>query len=106
MGFPVSKGSLHAQPLALAGAPTQARHLGVDVRLIQKHQAVRLLAHARLTVACPDPALIAHVGTCALRRHQGLFYMRSRAGTGSARASREPPPPRVPPAALRRVRAW
>ncbi len=52
----------------------QARHLGVDGRLVQEHQPVRLLAHARLAVACPDPALIAHIGACALRRHQLFFY--------------------------------
>jgi hypothetical protein len=29
-----------------------------DVRPVEKHQSVRLLAHARLTVASPDPTLI------------------------------------------------
>jgi hypothetical protein len=48
----------------------QARHLGVDEGLVEEHQAVRLLAHARLAVGVPDPALIPHVGACALRRHQ------------------------------------
>jgi hypothetical protein len=43
---------------------------GVDVSLVQEHQAVRLLAHAGLTLGMPDPALIPHVGACALRRHQ------------------------------------
>jgi hypothetical protein len=52
----------------------QAGHLGVDGGLIEKDQAVRLLAHARLTLGVPDPALIPHVGTCALRRHQDFFY--------------------------------
>ncbi len=70
----MTKGSAHAQALAFARAPTQARHLGVDVRLIEKDQAVRLLAHAGLTVVSPDAALIPHVGACAFRRHQGFFY--------------------------------
>jgi hypothetical protein len=35
---------------------------------------VRLLAHVRLTLSVPDLALIAHVGACALRRHQVFFY--------------------------------
>jgi hypothetical protein len=47
---------------------------GVDVRLVQEHQPVRLLAHARLTLVAPDPALIPHGGACALRRHQLFFY--------------------------------
>jgi hypothetical protein len=54
-------------------APAQAGHLGVDVRLIEKDQAVRLLAHARLALGVPDAALIPHVGARALR-HQGFFY--------------------------------
>jgi hypothetical protein len=74
VGFSVSKGSFHAQALTPARAPAQARHLGVDVRLIEKHQPMRLLAHARLTLGVPDPALIPHVGACALRRHQLFFY--------------------------------
>jgi len=74
MRLPVAKGRAHAQPLALARAPAQAGHLGVDVGLVQKHQAVRLLAHARLTLGMPDPALIPHLGACALRRHQVFFY--------------------------------
>jgi hypothetical protein len=40
----------------------------LDVGLIEKHQAVRLLAHARLALVAPDAALIPHVGACALRR--------------------------------------
>ena len=72
--FPVSEGSAHAQPLAPARAPAQARHLGVDVGLIEKDQPVRLLAHARLAMGVPDPALIPHIGACALRRHQVFFY--------------------------------
>jgi hypothetical protein len=72
--FPMAKGCAHAQPLAPVRASAQARHLGVDVCLIEKDQAVRLLAHARLTVVPPDPTLIPHVGACALRRHQVFFY--------------------------------
>ena len=64
----------HAQPLAPAAPPAQARHLGVDVGLIQKHQPVWLLAHARLALGVPDPALLTHVGACALRCHQVFFY--------------------------------
>jgi len=74
MGFPMPEGRAHAQPLAFARAPAQARHLGVDVGLIEKDQAVRLLAHAGLTLGLPDLALIPHVGACALCRHQGFFY--------------------------------
>ena len=59
---------------ALAAAPAQASHLGVDVRLIQKHQSVWLLAHARLALGVPDPTLLTHVGACALRCHQVFFY--------------------------------
>ena len=62
------------QPLAFARSPTQARHLGGGARLIEKDQAVRLLAHARLAMGVPDPALIPHIGACALRRHQVFFY--------------------------------
>ena len=36
---------------------------------------VRLLAHARLTLGMPDPALIPHIGACALCRHQAFFYI-------------------------------
>jgi hypothetical protein len=35
---------------------------------------VRLLAHAGLTLLCPDPALLTHVGACAFRRHQLFLY--------------------------------
>ncbi len=59
MRLPVAEGRAHAQ----------ARHLGVDVGFVEKDQAMRLLAHARLTVVAPDPTLIPHVGACALRRH-------------------------------------
>jgi hypothetical protein len=38
-----------------------------------KHQPVRLLAPARLTVVSPDVALLTPVGAYALRRHQALF---------------------------------
>src|SRR3712207_3714143 len=106
MRLPVAEGRAHAQPLPPARAPAQAGHLGVDVGLIEKDQAVRLLAHARLTLGMPDPALIPHVGACALRRNEAFFYMRSHAGTESARALREQPRSRVRPAALRRARAW
>jgi len=62
------------QALALAAAATQAGHLGVDVGLIEKHQPVRLLAHAGLTLNSPDPALIPNVDACALRGHLVFFY--------------------------------
>jgi hypothetical protein len=70
----MAEGRAHAQPLALARAPAQAGHLGVDIGLIEKHQAVRLLAHVGLTLLRPDPALIPHVDACAFRRHQLFFY--------------------------------
>jgi len=56
--FQWPKGRAHAQPLAFARALAQSRHFG----LIEKHQAVRLLTHARLALGAPDPALIPHVG--------------------------------------------
>jgi hypothetical protein len=52
---------------------------GVDEGLVEEHQAVRLLAHARLTLGVPDAALIPHVGACALRRHQVLMAWTGRA---------------------------
>ena len=45
-----------AQPLALPQAAAQAGHLAVDVSLVEKDQAVRLLAHAGLTLVVPDAA--------------------------------------------------
>src|SRR5919107_1929968 len=105
MRLPVAEGGAHAQPLAPARAAAQARHLGVDVSLIEKDQAVRLLAHAGLTLVAPDPALIPHIGACAFGCHQTFFDRRSRIGTGGARASRGLPPPRVPPTTLRPVQA-
>jgi hypothetical protein len=78
------------ETLALAAAATQAGHLGVDVSLVHKHQAVRLLAHADLTLICPDTALIPNVGACALRGHLGFFIreavptQQSRKGGGSS----------------------
>ena len=63
------------EALALAAAAAQAGHLGVDGGLVQKHEPIRLLAHARLALPCPDPALVTHVGACAFRGHPGFFYM-------------------------------
>ena len=50
--FQCPKGAACAQALALATATAQPGHLGVHGRLVQKHQAVRLLAHAGLTLVC------------------------------------------------------
>ena len=47
--------------------------IGVDVGLIEKHQPRRLLAHARLASACPDPAFLTYVGAGAFRGHLGFF---------------------------------
>ena len=44
--FQWPKGALVRKPLALAAAPAQAGHLGVDVGLVEEHQPMRLLAHA------------------------------------------------------------
>ena len=63
------------QAVALATAAAQAGHLGVDVSLIDEHQPVRVLAHARLTLTSPDAALVTNVGACAFRCHLGFFYM-------------------------------
>ncbi len=62
------------QALAPSTAATQAGHLGVDVSLVQKHQPMRLLTHAGLTLSSPDAALLPNVGACALRGHQLFFY--------------------------------
>ena len=70
----MAEGCAHAQPLALTAAPAQAGHLGVDEGLIEKHQPMRLRAHARLALVSPDTTLIPKVGACALRRHQLFFY--------------------------------
>ena len=61
------------ETLALAAAATQARHLGIDVSLIEEDQAVGLLAHAWLTLGVPDAAFLTNLGACALRRHQEFF---------------------------------
>jgi hypothetical protein len=73
VGLPMPKGRAHAQALALARASAQARHLGVDLSLIQEHQPVRLLAHARLTLIRPDPTLVPHVGA-RTPPPSGVFY--------------------------------
>ena len=72
---PVAEGSACAEPLAFAAATAQAGHLGVDVSLVEEHQPMRLLAHARLALPCPDAARLTNIGACALRRDQGFFYM-------------------------------
>lgn len=74
VGLPRPEGSARAEALAFASAPAEAGHLGVDEGLVQEHQPVRLLAHAGLTLLCPDPTLLTHVGACAFRRHQLFFY--------------------------------
>ncbi len=74
LGFPVAERRFGIQTLPLGTAAAQARHLGRGTGLIEKDEPVRLLAHARLTLGMPDPALIPHVSACALRRHQGFFY--------------------------------
>ena len=72
--LPLAEGHRRAQALALARATAQARHLGVDEGLVEKDQPVRRLAHAGLTLACPDTTLVTNVGACALRGHLGFFY--------------------------------
>jgi hypothetical protein len=74
VGLPMPEGSAHAETLALTRTAAQADHLGVDVCLVEKHQPMRLLTHAILTLTGLDPALIPHGGACALRRQQVLFY--------------------------------
>lgn len=64
------EGSFGAQPLAFAAAAAQGDHLGVHEGLVEKHQSVRLLAHAGLALCRPDPPLVTNVGACAFRRHQ------------------------------------
>ena len=72
--LPMAKGRARAETLALTAAAPQACHLGVDVSLVKEDQAVWLLAHARLTLPCPEATLVTHIGACALRGHQLLFY--------------------------------
>ena len=61
------------QPLAPRAAAAQAGHLGRGAGLIDKHQPVWLLAHARLPLGRPVLARLAHVGAFLFAGPQRFF---------------------------------
>jgi hypothetical protein len=75
LGAPAAERRRGAQALSATAAPAQPRHLRVDRRLVDEHQARRLKPHPGLTLVDPLPSSLTHVGAFALRGHQLFFYM-------------------------------
>lgn len=73
LGFPVPEGCACLEPLPVARAAPQARHLRRCRRFINENKPMRLLAQAPLAVYAPCPPRIRHIIAPALRSQKRFF---------------------------------
>ena len=73
LGFPMAERRFRIQPLPLGTAAAQTRHLSGGAGLIEKHEPMRLLLHARLALGVPVLARLAHVGASLFAGPQRFF---------------------------------
>jgi hypothetical protein len=63
------------QTFATAATAAQARQLGRNRRFINKYKTGGLKPHTGLAMFDPLASPLLDVSACALRGHQGFFYM-------------------------------
>lgn len=74
LGVPLAKGHVGKQPLALAAAPPERGHVGLDAGLVDEHQPSGGRSDGRQAVVLPFIALSLDVSAFFLRRQQRFFY--------------------------------
>jgi len=73
LGLPASKWGDAEQALSDGTAPSEPGHVGFDRGFIDKHQPLRQVAHARLTVGDPFLPVLPEVCAFSLLSDQALF---------------------------------
>jgi hypothetical protein len=73
LGFPVAEGGFGMKPFPLQASPAQTGHLGCRSRLINEHQPVNLMAHARLPGLFPFGPRFTNVGPVLFGCPQRFF---------------------------------
>jgi len=81
---PAPKWRTGPKPRSTPAAASEAGHLGVYGRLVDKDQACRIKSHPGLAPADPDPPLVLDILASALRGHQRFFYKRNQPCTAPA----------------------
>jgi hypothetical protein len=71
----MAEGRVPGQTLAATAAAAQARQLGRNRRFINKYKTGGLKPHTGLAMFDPLASPLLDVSACALRGHQGFFYM-------------------------------
>lgn len=73
LGRPMPKRCVRPDALSSLGPTAQARHLRRRSRLVNKDKSMRLLAHSRLSVNPPDPAITRYLATTDFGRKKRFF---------------------------------
>ena len=75
LSAPLAKGCRTIEPFPDRGTSAEPREVGLDRRLVNEDQPVRLLAHAGLTAGGPIETGLAQRGPVTLGCDQSFFYM-------------------------------
>jgi hypothetical protein len=100
---PFAKRCRAIEPLTDRGPSAQPREVGLDRRLVNKDQPVRLLAHAGLAAHDPIVTGLAERGPITLGCDQSFFYMTVRRVRARGAARKAAPPRHVFPKGLRPI---